>query len=34
MCENKNCLTDILETILCLQTTKDNDCEINGCDKP
>ena len=34
MCNEKNCLTDILETILCLQNAKDSDCEVNGCDKP
>lgn len=34
MCNDKNCLTSILETIICLQNTKDNDCEITGCEKP
>ncbi len=34
MCDDKNCLTNILETILCLQNVKDEDCEVLGCDKP
>lgn len=34
MCDDKNCLTSILETILCLQNTKDDTCEVLGCDKP
>lgn len=34
MCNDKNCLTSILETILCLQNTKDENCEVLGCDKP
>lgn len=34
MCDKKNCLTNILETILCLQNVKDDDCEVSGCDKP
>ena len=34
MCNEKNCLTSILETILCLQNAKDDNCEVFGCDKP
>ena len=34
MCDDKSCLTSILETILCLQNTKDESCEVLGCDKP
>ncbi len=34
MCDDKSCLTSILETILCLQNAKDDDCETFGCDKP
>ncbi len=34
MCNDKNCLTSILETILCLQNAKDDSCETQGCDKP
>lgn len=34
MCDDKSCLTSILETILCLQNVKDDDCETFGCDKP
>ncbi len=34
MCDEKNCLTNILETILCLQNVKDTDCDTLGCDKP
>ena len=34
MCNEKNCLTSILETILCLQNVKDDACEVLGCDKP
>ena len=34
MCNDKSCLTSILETILCLQNSKDDDCEVLGCDKP
>lgn len=34
MCEDKNCLQRILETILCLQEKKDDACEEFGCDKP
>ena len=34
MCESQNCLKDLLETIICLQNTKDTDCEVTGCDKP
>lgn len=34
MCDDKSCLTSILETILCLQNTKDDECEVLGCDKP
>ncbi len=29
-----NCLTDILDTILCLQEKKDSVCDDFGCDKP
>lgn len=32
--EKTNCLTDILDTILCLQEKKDAFCETLGCDKP
>lgn len=34
MCDDKSCLTSILETILCLQNSKDDSCEVLGCDKP
>ena len=34
MCDDKSCLTSILETILCLQNSKDESCEVLGCDKP
>lgn len=34
MCDDKSCLTSILETILCLQNSKDGSCEVLGCDKP
>ncbi len=34
MCDDKSCLTSILETILCLQNAKDDGCEVLGCDKP
>lgn len=34
MCDDKSCLTSILETILCLQNSKDETCEVLGCDKP
>ena len=34
MCDDKSCLTSILETILCLQNSKDESCEGLGCDKP
>ena len=34
MCNNKSCLTSILETISCLQNTTDDACEVLGCDKP
>lgn len=30
----RNCLTNILDTILCLQEKKDSCCEEGGCDKP
>ena len=34
MCDDRSCLTSILETILCLQNSKDESCEVLGCDKP
>ena len=34
MCNDKNCLTSILETISCLQNAKDETYEVLGCDKP
>ena len=34
MCNDKSCLTSILETISCLQNTTDDACEVLGCDKP
>ena len=34
MCDDKSCLTSILETILCLQNSKDESCVVLGCDKP
>lgn len=34
MCDDKSCLTSILETILCLQNSKDESCDVLGCDKP
>ncbi len=32
--QNKNCLADILNTILCLQETDHSTCNASGCDKP
>lgn len=34
MCNEKNCLANILKTILCLQEGKDKGCDTFGCDKP